>query len=233
MRAIGLICARGGSKGVPGKNIRPLAGKPLIAWAIEQARAVPRLERVLVSTDSEEIAAIARQWGAETPFLRPAELAQDDSPEWLVWQHALFFLKSEGGRLPDALVVVPATSPLRAPEDVERCLDEFARRQADIVITVCPAHNNPWFNMVKETASGHVELVIPPEGEIVRRQDAPQVFNITTVAYVADPKFVFAHGGIFEGRVRAVHIPPERALDIDTMMDFRFAELLMAQSGQS
>ena len=124
MRVVALICARGGSKGLPGKNIRPLAGKPLIAWAIEQARAVKRIGRVIVSTDSEEIAAVARQAGAEVPFLRPAELAQDKSPEWLVWRHALDYLKVNEGSYPDALIVVPATAPLRAVADLERCLDE-------------------------------------------------------------------------------------------------------------
>ncbi|MEQ1742877.1 MAG: acylneuraminate cytidylyltransferase family protein [Candidatus Nitrotoga sp.] len=228
MNVVALICARGGSKGVPGKNIRPLAGKPLIAWAIQQAQAVKRIRRVLVSTDSEEIAAVARAAGAEVPFLRPAELAQDNSPEWLAWRHALQYLKEQEGSYPDALIVVPATAPLRAVEDLERCLDEYDIGGADIVITTSHAHRSPYFNMVKVQPDGYVDLVIPPDSVVSRRQDAPVLFDITTVAYVARPDFVMSQGSIFEGKVRQVCVPAERALDIDTPLDFMIAECLMA-----
>lgn len=228
MNIVALICARGGSKGLPGKNIRPLAGVPLIAWSIRQARAVPRIGRVIVSTDSEEIAAVARAAGAEVPFLRPAELAQDHSPERSVWRHALEYLKATVGSYPDALIVVPATAPLRLPEDLERCLDEFAQAEADTIITVAEPYRNPYFNMVKTRADGCVELVIPPaDGVLTRRQDAPDVYDVTTVAYVTAPEFVMRADNIFAGRVRAVQIPAERAIDIDTLLDFRVAECLL------
>lgn len=228
MNYVALICARGGSKGLPGKNIRPLAGHPLIAWAIGHALAVQRIGRVIVSTDSKEIAAVARESGAEVPFLRPAELAQDNSDEWLVWRHALNYLMAMDGAYPDVLVVVPATAPLRALEDLERCLDEYEKDDADIVITVTDAHRNPYFNMVKVNADGTVSLVIPPKGPILQRQNAPAVYDITTVAYVVKPEFVLTQSGIFAGKVRHVHIPAERSLDIDTLLDFRIAECLMA-----
>lgn len=227
MKIVALICARGGSKGLPGKNIRPLAGKPLIAWAIDQARAVKRIGRVIVSTDSGDIAAVARESGAEVPFLRPAELAEDNSPEWLVWRHVLNFLKESDGAYPDALIVVPTTAPLRAVADLERCLDEYEKGMADMVITVTDAHRSPYFNMVRVQSDGTVGLVIPPEGSIRRRQDAPVVYDVATVAYVARPEFVMTRNDIFDGRVRHVHIPAERALDIDTLLDFRIAECLM------
>lgn len=227
MKVVALICARGGSKRLPGKNIRHLAGQPLIVWAIGQARAVKQIGRVIVSTDSEEIAEVARAAGAEVPFLRPAELAQDNSPEWLVWRHALNFLKESDGAYPDALIVVPATAPLRAVADLECCLDEYEKGEVDMVITVTDAHRSPYFNMVKAHADGTISLVIPPEGSIIRCQDAPVVYDMTTVAYVARPEFVMARNGTFEGRVRYVHIPAERALDIDTPLDFRIAEYLM------
>lgn len=212
---------------MPGKNIRPLADKPLIAWAIEQARAVKRINRVIVSTDSEEIAAVAQQAGAEIPFLRPAELAQDKSPEWLVWRHALNYLKETDDHYPGALIVIPATAPLRAVEDLERCLDEFEKGEADMVITVTDANRSPYFNMVKILPDGTVGLVIPTEGSITRRQDAPVVYDMTTVAYVARPEFVMCHNAIFEGRVKAVQVPTERAIDIDTLLDFQIAESLL------
>jgi CMP-N-acetylneuraminic acid synthetase len=228
MKYVALICARGGSKGLPGKNIRFLAGKPLIAWAIAHAQAVERIGRVIVSTDSDAIAAVALEAGAEVPFLRPGELAQDNSTEWSVWRHALNYLKETEGACPEVLVVVPATAPLRVVEDLERCLDEYETGGADIVITVTDAHRNPYFNMVKVQSDGYAGLVIPPEIAVFRRQDTPVVYDVTTVAYVVRPAFVTAKNGMFEGRVRHVHVPAERALDIDTMLDFKIAECLMA-----
>lgn len=226
MKAVAFIFARGGSKGLPGKNVRQICGKPMIAWAIEQAKAVKRISRVIVSTDSEEIAAVARQYGAETPFMRPPELARDDSPEWLAWRHALGYLQNEGG-MPDAMVSVPVTAPLREPGDIECCLDDFARGSADVVVTVSAAHRSPYFNMVKRNEDGTVGLVIPPAGNVSRRQDVPPVFDMATVAYVASPEFVLTKNSLFEGRVRAVEVPLERAIDIDTLLDFRIAECLM------
>lgn len=231
MRTVALICARGGSKGLPGKNVRMLAGRPLIAWAVARALEVERVERVIVSTDDEEIAAAGRAAGAQVPFMRPPELARDDSPEWLVWRHALDHLREVDGAWPDALLVVPATAPLRVAADLERCLDVYAQGNADVVVTVTDAHRNPYFNMVKLLPDQSVGLVIPPEGQVVRRQDAPAIFDMTTVAYVARPAHVMNRNGLFEGRVRHVHVPVERALDIDTLLDFRVAECLMADAG--
>lgn len=227
MTTIALICARGGSKGLPGKNIRFLAGKPLIAWAIDHARAVTRIDRVLVSTDCPEIAAVAKESGAEVPFLRPAELARDDSPEWLAWRHAMEFLRQADGAYPERFVSVPATAPLRLPLDIDNCLDDYERGGADIVVTVTDAHRSPYFNMVTRDESGAAKLVIPPQMQVSRRQDAPVVYDMTTVAYVTSPAFILSHDRMFDGNVRAVHVPPERALDIDTELDFRIAECLM------
>ena len=227
MKVVALTCARGGSKGLPGKNIRPLAGQPLIARAIAQAKAIRRIARVIVSTDSEQIAAVARAAGADVPFLRPAELAQDNSPEWLVWRHALNYLKEQDGVYPDALIVVPATAPLRAVKDLEHCLDEFEKGDADVVITVTDAHRNPYFNMIKVLPDGTASIVITGVNSIIRRQDAPVVYDVTTVAYVVRPEFVMTRNGVFEGKVGYVHIPAERALDIDTPLDFKIAEYLV------
>ena len=227
MKAVAFIFARGGSKGLPGKNIRPLAGKPLIAWSIEHALAVNRIERVIVSTDSEDIAKVAHGYGAEVPFIRPAELARDDSPEWLAWRHALNFLRETTGTFPEAMVSVPATAPLRLSQDIENCLDEYENEDAEMVITVTDAHRSPYFNMVKKNSDGTVGLVIPPPLAITRRQDAPVVYDMATVCYVAKPKFVMEKNATFDGRVKAVHIPSERALDIDTLLDFQIAESLL------
>lgn len=227
MKATAFIFARGGSKGLPGKNIRPLGGKPLIAWSIEQALAVQRIQRVIVSTDSEEIAAVAREYGADVPFIRPAELARDDSPEWLAWRHALNYQLDRDGVLPQVMVSVPTTAPLRLPVDIENCLDEYEKGDADMVVTVTDSHRSPYFNMVKANADGTVSLVIPPQSAVARRQDAPIVYDMATVAYVARPEFIMTHSAIFEGRVRSVHVPTERAIDIDTLLDFQIAECLL------
>jgi len=227
--AVAFIFARGGSKGLPGKNIRMFAGKPLIAWAIEHAHAAQGIRRVIVSTDSEEIAAIAKQHGAEVPFIRPSHLAKDDSPEWLSWRHALEFIRNDEGSLPDAFVSVPVTAPLRQPVDIERCLERFSEGGADVVITVTDAHRNPYFNMVTMRSNGAVGLVVPPTSGISRRQDAPEVFDMTTVAYVANPEFVMTHESAFAGRVKAVHVPIERSIDIDTLLDFEIAEFLFTR----
>ena len=227
MKAVAFIFARGGSKGLPGKNIRPLNGKPLIAWSIQHALAVKRIDRVIVSTDSEEIAELARQYGAEVPFMRPAELAGDNSPEWLAWRHALNYLNESIGLLPEVMVSVPTTAPLRLPIDIENCLDEYEKGYADIVITVTDAHRSPYFNMVKINADDSVGLVNPPQTTIARRQDVPVVYDMATVCYVANPEFVMTHNSTFEGRVKAIHVPTERAIDIDTLLDFQIAECLL------
>ncbi len=227
MKAVAFIFARGGSKGLPGKNIRPLCGKPLIAWSIEHALAVNRIARVIVSTDSEEIAAVARDYGAEVPFIRPAELARDDSPEWLAWRHGLNYLCETTGALPEVMVSVPATAPLRLALDIENCLNEYEKGDADMVITVSDAHRSPYFNMVKTNEDGTVGLVNLPQSAIARRQDAPVVYDMATVCYVADPAFVMVHNATFEGRVKAVQVPTERAIDIDTLLDFQMAECLL------
>jgi N-acylneuraminate cytidylyltransferase len=201
---------------------------PLIGWSIQSARQVERISRVVVSTDSEEIAQVAKECGAEVPFIRPADLAQDDSPEWMVWRHALEYLTEHDGDKPHGLVVVPATAPLREATDIENCLDEFEKGEVDVVITYSDAHRSPYFNMVVNDQEGYCSLAVSPERKISRRQDATVVYDMSTVAYVARPAFVNEHDSIFDGRVRGVYVPPERALDIDTPLDFRIAECLVS-----
>lgn len=227
---VGFVFARGGSKGVPRKNIRPLAGKPLIAYAIETGLASALVDRVIVSTDDEEIAQVARRYGADVPFTRPPELARDDSPEWLAWQHAIRTLSQDQDSRPmDVFVCIPATAPLRAVEDVDACVQMLLGGAADLVITVKPAARNPYFNMVTLDAEGRARLVIQPETAIRRRQDAPAVYDMATVAYAALPSFVLDADNMFAGRVKAVVVPEERALDIDTELDFAFAEFLLGR----
>lgn len=227
---LGCTFARGGSKGVPGKNIRPLGGRPLIGWPAETALATPEIGRYIVSTDSPEIAAVARAHGAEVPFLRPPELATDTAAELLSWRHAIESLRErEPHRTIEALVSLPATSPLRAVADVQAAIRLWRETGADLVLTVTPSAKNPYFNMAVLDGENRVKIAAKPERPIVRRQDAPTVYEITAVAYVAKPEYVLRCGNLLEGDVRAVVVPGERAVDIDTPMDFAFAEFLLSR----
>lgn len=226
MKTVAFIFARGGSKGLPGKNIRTIGGKPMIAWSIEQALAVRRIERVIVSTDSDEIATISKQYGAEVPFIRPAHLATDSSPEVLSWRHGLEYLKETMGSMPEVMVSLPATAPLRSITDINNCLDEYEKNLSDVVITVSDSHRSPYFNMVRQNSDGTYGLVNPPASAINRRQDTPVVYDMATVCYVVNSEFIMSHDSIFEGRVRAMHVPIDRAIDVDTLLDFQIAEML-------
>jgi len=227
VNVVGFIFARAGSKGLPRKNILPIAGKPLIAWSIECALKVSRIERLIVSTDSPEIAKIAKDYGAEVPFMRPSWLATDESSEWDSWKHALNYLMESTGTIPNVMVSIPPVAPLRAPIDIENCLNEYDKGSSDIVISVTKSRRSPYFNMVKTLPDEKYGLVSPPDSLIHRRQDVPIVYDMTTVCYVANSEFVLSHKSIFEGRVGAIHVPTERAIDIDTPLDFQVAEYLM------
>ncbi|MEZ4233137.1 MAG: acylneuraminate cytidylyltransferase family protein [Polyangiaceae bacterium] len=226
MRAFCFIFARGGSKGLPGKNVRPLAGKPLIAHSIEVAHQVPELERVFVSTEDAEIAAVAREYGA-TVIDRPAELAEDTSPEWLAWRHAIEWVRTNVGDF-DEIVSLPATSPLRSVEDVQAVIQTRRERGADVCMTVTPSSTNPYFTMVTLDEQQAASLVLTTDRAIERRQDAPAVYDITAVAYVMTPEFVMSQPGMFSGHVVAVSVPKQRAVDIDDIYDFKLAEVLLA-----
>jgi len=223
---VACIFARAGSKGVPNKNIQTFNGKPLITWAIELALQVKQINEVFVSTDSEEIAEIARIAGATIPFIRPSELATDTSPEWQSWQHFIKYLTDKDGRLPEVFLSLPATSPLRSAIDIENCLDEFKKGRADFVVGITPSERNPYFNMVKKGEDNQVDLVIQQGDKYSRRQDTPEVFDLTTVCYVGKPDTILTKNSIFEGKVAGVEIPRERAIDIDTELDFQIAEFL-------
>jgi N-acylneuraminate cytidylyltransferase len=164
--------------------------------------------------------------GATVPFIRPSELATDNSPEWHSWQHFIKYLTDKSGRLPEVFLSLPATSPLRSINDVENCLNEFKKGRADFVVGITPSERNPYFNMVKKGEDNQVDLVIQQGDKYSRRQDTPEVFDLTTVCYVGKPAAILTNNSIFEGKVAGVEIPRERAIDIDTELDFQIAEFL-------
>jgi N-acylneuraminate cytidylyltransferase len=236
MKFVACIFARGGSKGVPRKNVRELAGRPLIGHAIETAQASKLIDRVLVSTDDAEIADVARRCGAEVPFMRPAELATDQAPEWLAWRHAAQYLRTEpGGQDISALVSLPTTSPLRIVEDVDAVIRAYDPQTTDALITVREAQRNPYFNMVRLDVDGYAHMVISGPNGPTRRQDAPPIYDITTVAYLAGLDYIFTAPGLYSGRIKTVEVPVARSLDIDTEDDFAMAEFLLqrAQIGRN
>jgi CMP-N-acetylneuraminic acid synthetase len=228
MRTLAFVFARGGSKGIPRKNLQDLGGRPLLAHAITCAQAVPAVERVIVSTEDDEIADVARQFGAEVPFRRPAELAADRAAEILAWRHALAETEARYGAF-DIFLGVPTTAPLREPEDLQRALDAFVPGETDFVITVTPARRSPYFNMVTVDGNGFARLAAGADGNVAHRQEAPKVYDMTTVAYAAAPDFLRSGRKLFEGRVRAVEVPAERALDIDEPLDLDVARFLYSR----
>jgi N-acylneuraminate cytidylyltransferase len=227
------IFARGGSKGIPRKNIKLLGDKPLIAHAIETGLNSRYINRVAVSTDDKEIAEVARTYGADVPFMRPKYLAQDDSPELLAWRHAVTEIKKTSDRPNiDIFVSIPPTAPFRSVEDVDACILTYMESDADVVVTIKKASRHPSFNMVTLDENGYAHLVMPVKDRIHRRQDASNVYDMTTVAYVSKPEFILNADSIFDGKVLGVVIPEERALDIDTALDFEFAEFLANRSSE-
>ena len=221
------IFARGGSKGCPGKNIRLLKGKPLIAYAIETGKQCPYIDHVFVSTDDEKIAEVAKQWGAIVPFLRPAELAQDNSPEHKAWQHAVRWMQNQSEYpMMDIMVSLPTVAPLRTVEDVNRGIETFLGGGCDVVISVAEAARHPCFNMVKKDEDGYVSLLIP-NNHVIRRQDAPKVYDVTTAFYITTSLFILKADSFWAGKVRSSEISRIHAIDIDTGMDFLMAETIL------
>lgn len=227
LKIFAFIFARGGSKGLPQKNVKLLQGKPLIQYSIETAFASAGVDKVFVSTDDATIASVARTAGA-TIIERPAELATDTSSEWLSWRHAIELVRSFYGNF-DVFVSLPATSPLRDVVDVSAAIKRLTDTGSDICISVTSANRSPYFNMVKQKEDGGVELVNKPSGKVHRRQDAPEVFDITTVVYAAKPEFILEKKSLFDGYVTSVLIPKDRAVDIDDIYDFMLAEAILME----
>jgi CMP-N-acetylneuraminic acid synthetase len=227
MRTFAFIFARGGSKGVPGKNIKEICGKPLIAYSIDIAQEIDSIEKIFVSTEDEQIAVVAKEYGADI-IPRPHSLAQDDSPEWLAWQHAVKWIEEKGESF-DVFISLPTTSPLRNKKDITQCLAALDKN-TDIVVGVTEAARSPWFNMVQQDNDGFLKVLMENEETYIRRQDTPIIFDMTTVAYVSRPEFIINSLGIFEGQVKGVKIPVERALDIDTELDWKFAEFMITKN---
>lgn len=233
-RVLAVIPARGGSKGLPGKNIRALAGLPLIAHSIAAARMVPEITRCVVSTDSPEIAEVARAHGGDVPFIRPAELAQDDTPMAPVLRHALTTVEAEECSQYDLLLLIDPTSPARDPRQISAAIAQLVGSPGlDGVISVSQPTFNPTWVGVKPTASDSsvLERYYPVGTGITRRQDAERYLRINGNFYVWRRSFILRleDSWFDEGRHGMLEIPERQAFAIDYEYEFELLDVLVAQ----
>lgn len=226
-KILGLITARGGSKGVPRKNIRTLAGKPLMAWTIEAACRSRFISRVIVSTEDDEIAEVAREWGAAVPFVRPVALASDDASHISVVRHAVAWLGRHDDWSADYVVTLQPTSPFRTTEDIDQAVELAFSEGLGAVIGVAEARDHPFLARLM-TEAGTLETFVECDLVYPRRQDLPPVYSINGAMYVNRCDTLATHEGLVPPGAIGFVMPRERSLDIDTPWDFHLAELLMA-----
>lgn len=224
---LGTVCARGGSKGVPRKALRDIGGRSLLQRAIECGLACPSLDRLLVSTDDREIADLAVDAGAELPFIRPPELARDNTPKWEVFRHLVDWVETREGIKVDILVDLDVCVPLRIPDDVSACVGVLEGCGPEVAVTAFEAHRNPYFNMVEETEGGLVRVVKELPAPVHNRQEAPKVYSLSPAVY-AVRRSALRTWEHWSKAPLAVHVIPwERAWDIDTEIDLAFVEFLL------
>jgi len=227
-----VISARGGSKGVPGKNVRELLGKPVIARAVETALSVHAISKVVVSTDSHAIANAAKVAGAEVPFTRPSYLAESDTGKFQVWQHALKSCEELEGKHYDIYVDIDCTNPLIEAEDVFNAINLFMEGKKksgnlDAVFTVSQARRNPYFNLVELDETGSLKMSKSQGGKVLARQRAPLVYEHVAGVYVLDTNYLRRANHLLDGFVIGYEVPEEKAFDIDSELDFSIIEFLL------
>jgi CMP-N-acetylneuraminic acid synthetase len=227
MRVLGIVTARGGSKGIPRKNRRHLAGKPLLQYTAEAALAAARLARVVLSTEDAEIAELGRRCGLDVPFLRPEELARDETPTLPVVQHAVRELE-EVGEFYDAVCLLQPTTPFRRPEHIDGCIDLLEQHDADTVITVLlvpPKYNPHWVYFQDDT--GALRLSTGEAVPIPRRQDLPRAYHREGSVYVTRRDVVIAQNSLYGNRVLGYVLEGEESVNIDSMADWERAEQIL------
>jgi CMP-N,N'-diacetyllegionaminic acid synthase len=237
MKVLGIITARGGSKGIPGKNLKPLAGKPLLAYTVETARRCAALDRVILSTEDEAIAAAGRDLGCDVPFMRPLDLAHDDTPHLPVIQHAVRWMRERVNDQPDAVMILQPTSPLRSVDDITAAVGLLDRSGADSVLSVneMPAHSHP-MRALRVDDTGNAVLFVsgePVRKRINRRQDLPQAWVMNGAIYACRTAVLFGdEPSLYGNRTVAYRMPAERSISIDDLEDWAAAERALASSRQ-
>ena len=230
---LGSICIRGGSKGVPKKNIKMLNGHPLLYYTIDCANHSSLLDDLVVSSDDDEMLAIAQQLGAEKIIKRPYHLASDTSSKWDVFIHLVEEYEASTGKTVDYLVDLDVTVPLRKPEHIEGAIQMMLDNDVDVVITGYEPERNPYFNMMELTDGKYATMVKKSDKPIVRRQDAPVVFSLTPAVYVVKKEALYQFKHWSEARCMIYEIPRQNAVDIDTEFDFKLVEFLMQNTNKN
>ena len=226
MKRLCTICARGGSKGVPNKNIRQMVGKPLIGHSILQAQSSGLFEAIAVSSDSMKILDISKKFGVDYSIFRPRELASDSAPKLPAIQHCFNEVETLSGKNFDVIVDLDVTSPLRITKDIEGAVRLLEEKSVSNVITGCPARRSPYFNLVERDEDGYVHLSKTPEQTIVRRQDAPECFDMNASIYVWKREGLIGSESIFNADTLLFVMPEERSIDVDHEWEFEYVEFL-------
>lgn len=225
---IAIIPARGGSKGLPGKNIKELCGKPLIAWSIESGLGSKYIDEVMVTTDSEEIAGVAREFGASVPFIRPAELASDTATSFDVIDHAISFYANNLHKKFDYIVLLEPTSPQRDEEDIDRAIEQLlSNSQASAIVGICKTESqNPAF-LVRKTSDNIIVGYENQDMKILRRQDIGDVYFFEGSVYVSATDAYLSRKTFYHERTLGYEVPKWKSLEIDDLDDFVMVEALM------
>lgn len=226
-KILAIIPARGGSKGVPRKNIKDLNGKPLIAYSIDVAKESKYIDRIVVSTEDEEIAEVSKKFGAEVPYLRPLKLAKDDSPTVDCIINMVTWLKENENYIPDYVCLLQCTSPLRESKDIDGTIEKAIGENVDGAISVCEAEVNPyWTNIFDDDK---LKYFIEEGKKITRRQDLPKVYSMNGAVYVMKTDVLLDKKTFETDNITGYVMSSENSIDIDTNLDFKFAELLMKE----
>jgi len=224
------ICARGGSKGVKNKNIKKINGKPLIAYTIEQAKESKLFEHVVISTDSDDIASIAKEYGAEVFFKRSAEMASDTAGKLDVIKDAFVRSEEHYGCKFDYLVDLDATAPLRDVKDIIDSFQQFVDNDNDNLITAMPSRRSPYFNLIEQDKSGKIYLSKTLDSSVVRRQDAPKSYDMNASIYIWKRDSILNEKSLFLEKTGLYIMPEERSIDIDSELDYKFVGFLMKEN---
>ncbi len=225
---IGHIGARGGSKGVPGKNFKPMQGKPLIDWSLDQLIDCDRIDHVVVSSDDMAIYEHGLARGGLDIGPRPDHLATDGAGKFHVWQHALEEVEKIVGSV-DTFVDLDCTSPLRLPKDLEGALDLYAAEQPDMVMSCAESRKNPYFNILELDEAGRLGPSKPLPGGVLARQQAPVTYDHVGLVYVLRAGYLKEANALFDGRVIPYEVPNERGLDVDSPFDWDMVDYLLGQ----
>lgn len=224
---LAIIPARGGSKGIPRKNIKDLCGKPLIAWTIEEALKSKYIDRTIVSTEDEEIAEISKKYGAEIPFLRPKELAEDDTPTVDVVIYLINWLERSEGYKYDYVCVLQCTSPFRNYLDIDKCLEKVEIVQMDGIVSICEVETNPYWTNIFE--GERLKYFIEEGRSLTRRQQLPEVYRYNGAIYIVRKEVLIKQKTLEPKNMTGYIMNRENSIDIDDMMDFKLAELLIKE----